>query len=88
MKALYRTGKVLAHLGDMEEAIIKLQKALSQNPEDKIIQMELQRTVKKKEVSDRKEKEMCRRMVSGDTTKEDKPKLTPAATKDSSWASI
>lgn len=63
VKALYRAGRVLGHMGELEDAVKKLQKALSLSPEDKTIQTELKRTFKKKEQTLRKEKEMYRRMM-------------------------
>lgn len=65
VKALYRAGRVRSHLGDMKDAVASLQKALSLSPDDKTIQIELQRILKKKEETLKKEKEMYRRMVSG-----------------------
>ena len=83
MKALYRAGRVLANLGEMDDAVTRLQKALSLSPGDKTIQNELQRTIKKKEVASQKEKEMYRRMVSGGhAQKKKRPHFT------TTWVSI
>lgn len=82
IKALYRAGRVLAHLGEMERAVSQLQKALSLNPQDKTIQTELNRAVVKKERALQKEKEMCRRMMGTDISLS---KSSPH--KDSTWAS-
>lgn len=66
VKALYRAGRVLGHLGEMEKAIAKLHKALALHPQDKAIQIELNRVTKKKEQTLQKEKKMYRRMVGTD----------------------
>lgn len=66
VKALYRAGRVLSHLGELDDAVAKLKKALSLQPQDKTIESELKRAQKKKEQSLQKEKEMYRRMVGTD----------------------
>ena len=66
VKALYRAGRVLGHLGEMEKAIAKLQKALTLHPQDKAIQIELNKVTRKKEHTLQKEKKMYRRMVGTD----------------------
>lgn len=63
MKALYRAGRVLSHLGELGDAVARLQKALSLSPQDKTIQTELTRALKKQEHTLKKEKEMYRRMM-------------------------
>ena len=82
IKALYRAGRVLAHLGEMEKAVLQLQKALSLDPQDKTIQAELKRALGKKERALQKEKEMYRRMVGADTSLS---KSSPH--EDNTWAS-
>lgn len=84
IKALYRAGRVLAHLGEMEKAVSQLQKALSLDPQDKTIQTELKRAMAKKERALQKEKDMYRRMVGTDTSSS----LSKSSThKDNTWAS-
>lgn len=80
VKALYRAGRVLCHLGEVEDAIAKLQKALTLHPQDKAIQMELKKTLKKKETTLKKEREMYRRMVGTDGPVRN-------TVKDSAWVS-
>lgn len=63
VKALYRAGRVLAHIGEMEDAVTRLQKALSLSPQDKTIHTELQRTLRKRDLALQKEKAMYRRMI-------------------------
>lgn len=87
VKALYRAGKVLAHLGELERAITTLHKALSINSEDRIIQTELQKIMKKKEASDKKEKEMYQRMVSGKTSNMEAKPMSAATLNSSSRVS-
>ena len=67
VKALYRAGRVLSHLGEMESAVAKLQKALTLSPQDKAIQLELKNVSKKKALALQKERAMYRRMVGTDT---------------------
>ncbi len=84
MKALYRAGRVLGHLGEWAKAVVKLEKAAQLDPDNKVIQTELQKTLKKKEASDKKEKEMYRRMVGG-TVQEKEKKSKPSSSSESSW---
>lgn len=63
VKALYRAGRVLAHIGELDDAVSKLKKALSLSPQDTTIQTELKRTIKKREQSLKEEKKMYRRML-------------------------
>ena len=49
----------------MEPAIKHLQRALSLNPEEKAIKVELQRAVQKRDQVKQKEKAMYKRMVEG-----------------------
>ena len=86
MKALYRAGRVLAHLGEWQQAVAKLENAAALDPDNKVVQTELQKTIKKREAATKKEKEMYRRMVGG-ATKETKSKNTPTLYGDSSWVS-
>lgn len=82
VKALYRAGRVLSHIGELEDAVSRLQKALSLSPQDKTIQTELKRTFKKKELALKKEKEMYRRMIEHrPQQKESRPH------RDSAWVS-
>lgn len=67
VKALYRAGRVLGHMGEMENAVAKLQKALALNSEDRAIQIELKKVLKKRDRTLQKEKAMYRRMVGTDT---------------------
>ncbi|CAI7996314.1 Peptidyl-prolyl cis-trans isomerase FKBP8 [Geodia barretti] len=64
VKALFRYGKVLAIRGDLSEAVKHLQKALELNPDERAIQVELQKAQKKKDRVEKEEREMYRRMVS------------------------
>jgi len=82
IKTLLRKGKALAKLGKEKDAISVLNKALKLDPEAKDVQNELQRTVKKLEASNRKQKEMYGRMF-GSTSKDKKEDTT--ATNESSW---
>lgn len=82
VKALYRAGMALVHLGEMEDAVVKLQRALVLNPEDKTIQTELKKAIKKNERTLQEEKELYRRMVGTQPL----PKSSPSTTShSSSW---
>lgn len=83
VKALYRAGRVLSHLGEMENAVAKLQKALALNPDDKAIQIELKKVSKKRDHTLQKEKAMYRRMVGTDTASQ-----RTLAHKEKAWVSI
>ena len=84
VKALYRAGRVMAHLGDMEDAVDRLKKAQSLQPQDKTIENELKKAIKKKEHSLKKEKAMYRRMVGNDP----KPaKSSPSPKPTNAWVS-
>lgn len=74
VKALYRAGRVLSHLGETEEAVAKLKEASSLEPENTTIQSELQRAIKKDKVTREKERQMCRRMVGGASEIKGSPK--------------
>ena len=84
VKALYRAGRVLAHMGELEEAVHKLQRALSKSPEDKTIQTELKRTFKKKEQTLKQEKAMYKRMMEPEPPS--KPQSSPQ--RDTTWVSV
>lgn len=81
VKALYRAGRVLSHLGEMDSAVKKLQKALTLSPQDKAIQLELKNVSKKKAHTLQKEREMYRRMVGTGNTSNKNSRT------DSSWVS-
>jgi hypothetical protein len=72
----------MSHLGEMEKAVGKLQRALTLNPQDKAIQIELKRVLKKKDHTLRREKAMYRRMVGTDTLSHMKKH------QDSTWVSF
>lgn len=90
VKALYRAGRVLGHMGEWGEAVVRLEKAAMLDPGNKVIQTELQKTLKKKESSEKREKDMYRRMVSGGATKQKETRAKPTSSSPSSswvWSS-
>ncbi len=68
---------MLAQLGEMNEAVTKLKKAMALCPNDKIILAELQKTLKKKEAQSKTEKAMYQRMMSGSVPTASKKSATP-----------
>ncbi|XP_064460900.1 peptidyl-prolyl cis-trans isomerase FKBP8-like [Ornithodoros turicata] len=74
VKALFRKGKILAHQGDVSEAVDVLKRALKLEPETKVIQQELARLVVKKKTQDQAEKAMYRRMFASTPDKEEEQK--------------
>ncbi len=78
-------AQVLSQQGEMDDAVKRLQRAASINPEEKAIKQELARAVQKRDHMKEKEKAMYRRMVEGKpSTKSDKSKPKQGAP---SWVS-
>lgn len=66
VKALFRAGKLLSITStDLDAAVKHLQKAAALKPEEKAIQAELQKTVRRRDRLKQEEREMYRRMVEG-----------------------
>jgi FK506-binding protein 8 len=82
VKALFRYGKVLAIQGELDDSVKILQKALELNPDERAIQVELQKAQKKKERVEREEREMYRRMVQGSSQR---PQQTGSRQETSLW---
>jgi len=90
VKALYRAGRVLSLLGEWHRAIGKLERAAALDPDNRVIQTELQKTCRKKDQAQKKERDMYRRMVSGSVSPKSKAAAakTVTATEQLSWVSF
>lgn len=53
-------------MGEMDEAVLKLEKAKSLNSEERAIQLELEKALKKRKLQQGKEREMYKRMLEGE----------------------
>ena len=84
MKALYRAGRALGLLGEWRKAIGKLEKAAALDPDNRVIQTELHKISWKRDVAEKKERDMYRRMVSGSPKNTAK---TGSTTEPSFWVS-
>ncbi len=84
MKALYRAGRVLGHLGEWAKAVVKLEKAAQLDPDNKVIQTELKKTTQKKEETAKKGGG-GERGGGGGTVQEKEKKSKPSSSSESSW---
>ena len=72
-------------MGEMDEAVEKLQKARSLNSEEKAIQVELDKALQKRKATLDKEKKMYRRMMEGG--KPTRQSKGEKSSQDSAWVS-
>lgn len=74
VKALFRKGKCLSNKGELEMAIVYLQKALKLEPSSKVIHKELVRLKAKNRIQDKSQAAMYQRMFWGGNKKTEKQK--------------
>ena len=77
--------QVLSILGEMEQAVRKLEKAKSLDSEERAIQTELEKAQQKRKVTQDKERQMYRRMMEGGKQAKQQSKVAKPSI--SSWVS-
>ena len=73
-KALYRKSIILIEKQEYEESICCLEEALRYSPEDVLVEQELRRVRALNEQSNRRQRELYRRMISVNTREQTQPK--------------
>lgn len=66
-KALYRKSVILTERQEYEDSIRCLEQALAYSPEDKLVDQELKRVRGLNSQSNRRQRDICRRMIQGST---------------------
>lgn len=72
-------------MGEMDEAVRRLEKARSLDSEERAIQLELDKALQKRRVQQDKEKQMYRRMMEGEKPAKQSSK---EKSQDSGWVSV
>ena len=80
--------QVLSIMGEMDEAVRKLEKAKSLDSEERAIQVELEKALQKRKVSQDRERQMYRRMMEGGKPAKQPSKLDKASLDSSTWVSV
>lgn len=72
VKALYRCGKVLLIIDEIDESVQLLQRACELSPDEKAISSELQKALRKQNQNKKSEKELYQRMINPNVNKSPK----------------